>query len=207
MYDIDKEAEAKRKAELTEKEEEPADLEEEVDLEEYNATLGPCLKMVLKDEDLFVMALQPGRQEADPNTLYQVIPNPAGPPLVDGEKVTWYQWYGGRYVDKSYKGVWPTPLVDKIWDLEYVGTCGTEECYKRLLHVCAWLHDLEIKARPKEDPTGVKRKMEDSENESDAKGPSKKLKKEVSNKAKPGRRVRSVAQKAKLRKQKKTTNV
>lgn len=54
-YDIDEEAEAKRKAEFAEKEEELVDLEE-VDLEEYGATLGLCLKMVLKDEDLFVIA-------------------------------------------------------------------------------------------------------------------------------------------------------
>lgn len=69
-YYIDEEAKAKRKAELAGKEEESVDLEEEVDLEEYGATLGPCLKMVLKVEDLFVIALQPGEQEAGPNALY-----------------------------------------------------------------------------------------------------------------------------------------
>lgn len=32
------------------------DLEAELDLEEYGATLGPYLKMVLKTEDLFIIA-------------------------------------------------------------------------------------------------------------------------------------------------------
>lgn len=55
-YNIDEEAEARKKAESANKEEEPEDLEAELDLEEYGATLGPCLKMVLKTEDLFIIA-------------------------------------------------------------------------------------------------------------------------------------------------------
>lgn len=55
-YDIDEKAEARRRAESTNKEKEPIDLEAKLDLEEYGATLGPCLKMVLKTEDLFIIA-------------------------------------------------------------------------------------------------------------------------------------------------------
>lgn len=106
-YDIDEEAEARRKAENANKEEELVDLEEELDLEEYGATLGPCLTMVLKTEDLFIIASQAGELEARPNSLYRVIPNPAGPPEVDGERVKWYQQYRGRYIDGWYKGVGP----------------------------------------------------------------------------------------------------
>lgn len=162
-YDIDEEAEAKRKAENAKKEEEPIDLEKELDLEEYGATLGPCLKMVLKMEDLFIIASQPGELEVEPNLLYQVILNPAGPLEVDGEKVTRYQQYGGCYINGRYKGVGPTPLVDKIWDLEYVGTCCAQECYRRMSHVCMWLHNSEIKLRSQDDPSGVKRNIEDED--------------------------------------------
>lgn len=100
--DIDEEAEAQRRAESANKEEEPVDLEEELDFEVYGATLGPYLKMVLKTEDLLVIASQPGDTEAEPNSLYRVIPNLAGPPEVDGESVKWYQQYGGRYIDSRY---------------------------------------------------------------------------------------------------------
>lgn len=89
-YDIDEEAESRRRAENTNKEEELVDLEKELDLEVYGVTLCPCLKMVLKI-DLFVLASQSGEVEAGPNSLYQVIPNPTGPSEVDGEKVKWYQ--------------------------------------------------------------------------------------------------------------------
>lgn len=87
-YDIDEEAEAKRKVESINSEEEPG---EELDLEEYEATLGPCLKIVLKTEDLFIIATQPSELEAKPNSLYWVIPNLIGPSEVNEEKVTWYQ--------------------------------------------------------------------------------------------------------------------
>lgn len=100
-------------------------------------------------------------------------------------------------MDARYKGVGPAPLVDKIWDLEYVGTCCPEEFYKRLPHVCAWLHDTDIKVWPQEDPTGVKRKMEDSNDESDTKISSKKTKK-VDNWIKPSRRAKHPTIKAKL---------
>lgn len=86
-YDIDEEAEARRKDENIIKEVEPVDLEEEFNLEEYGATLGPCLKMVLKAEDLFVIAFEAGEVEAGPNSLYRVIPNLVGPPEIDGDKV------------------------------------------------------------------------------------------------------------------------
>lgn len=63
-YDIDEEAEAQRK------EDEQFDPEEEIDLEEYGATLGPCLKRVLKAEYYFVAAVYPSEREATPNSLY-----------------------------------------------------------------------------------------------------------------------------------------
>lgn len=115
--------------------------------------------MVLKTKDPFIIDSQLGELEAGPNSLYQVIPNPAGPPKVDGEKVKWYQLYGGRYIDRQYKGVGPAPLVDKIWDLEYVGTCCAQEFYRRMSHVCMWLHNSEIRVRAQGDSSGVKRNI------------------------------------------------
>lgn len=81
-------------------------------------------------------------------------------------------------------------MVDKIWDLEYAGTCCLEGCYRRRPHVCAWLHDSEIKVRPQKDPIGIKRKMEDFDDDNDDARQQKKLKKEIDNKAKPRRRLR-----------------
>lgn len=86
---------------------EPRDLEDELNLEEYGATLEPCLKMILKTEDLFVIASGAGKMEVGPNSLYRVIPNPARPPEIDGEKVKWYHQYRDRYIDDRYKGVGP----------------------------------------------------------------------------------------------------
>lgn len=57
-------------------------------MEEYGAMLGPCLKRVLKAEDQFMVAVYRGERKVGPNLLYLVIPNPTGPPQVDGEKVT-----------------------------------------------------------------------------------------------------------------------
>lgn len=96
--------------------------------------------------------------------------------------------------------------VIKGWDLEYVGMCFPEECYRRLPHVCAWLHDSEVKVRPQGDPIGVKRKMLDLGNKSDAdEGPNKKIREEgIYNRITLEKRVKCRVQKAKLRKQKKT---
>lgn len=59
-------------------------------------------------------------------------------------------------------------MVDKIWDLEYVGTCCAQQCYRRLPHVCMWLHDSEIRMKTPSNASGVKRNNngdEDSEQE------------------------------------------
>lgn len=45
--------------------------------------------------------------------------------------------------------------------------------------MCAWLHDSEIKVRPQEDPTGVKRKMEDFNDDSNANEPRKNCRKNL----------------------------
>lgn len=46
--------------------------------------------------------------------------------MVKGDEEIWSQMYKGCYVDGSYKGVGLVCLVDKIFDLEYLGTyCET----------------------------------------------------------------------------------
>lgn len=91
----------------------------------------------------------------------------------------------------------PTPLLDKNFDLEYVGTCCPEECYRRPPYICAWLHDSKIRMRPEEDPLGVKRGMEDSD-KGDADEPRKKHKEGVDYQAKR-KKVKGKARRIKLR--------
>lgn len=91
-------------------------------------------------------------------------------------------------------------LVDKIWDMKYVGTCCAKECYRRMPHVCTWLHDLEIKLRPSDDPSEVKRNREDEDVDQ---GPNKRWKEIGMNDKGKARKKSSIGTlKRKLREQK-----
>lgn len=145
-------------------------------MEEHGETWGPHLKMVVKTGDMFIVGRDDYSEhiikccikegiESPPlptmNSLWRVIPNLAGPPTINGEEVTWYRQYGGRYEDDNYKGIETTPLLDKTFDLEYIGTCCEHECYKILLGTYWLRYVIEVKVRALDGPKGMKRKVDD----------------------------------------------